>query len=174
MAFTVRWSPRTERQLDALAKRRRHSQSDVVRDALEHYTAGQTDAAALRISPGARLRDRLPVTPHEITCSRAGTTQRAPLPRGLSYERLNALWPTSHGWKAAATIRASTSAAACPDSNAAPGGGAPADRAWRQRAHRERSGGVAHIEAFCGGRQFTSRLGSTPRESSSGGFRTLG
>jgi Arc/MetJ-type ribon-helix-helix transcriptional regulator len=36
---TVRLSARTERAVNALARRRRQTRSDVVRDALEYYTA---------------------------------------------------------------------------------------------------------------------------------------
>jgi hypothetical protein len=39
MPMTVRLSARTERAVNALAHRRRQTRSDVVRDALEHYTA---------------------------------------------------------------------------------------------------------------------------------------
>ena len=39
MPITVRLSARTERAVNALARRRRQTRSDVVRDALEHYTA---------------------------------------------------------------------------------------------------------------------------------------
>ncbi|HEV3214266.1 MAG TPA: ribbon-helix-helix protein, CopG family [Vicinamibacterales bacterium] len=39
MSMTVRLSARTERAVNALARRRRQTLSDVVRDALEHYTA---------------------------------------------------------------------------------------------------------------------------------------
>lgn len=39
MSLTVRLTPRTERALDALAKRRRLSRSDVVREALMRYAA---------------------------------------------------------------------------------------------------------------------------------------
>ena len=39
MSMTVRLSARTERAVNALARRRRQTRSDVVRDALEHYTA---------------------------------------------------------------------------------------------------------------------------------------
>ncbi|MBI3049459.1 MAG: ribbon-helix-helix protein, CopG family [Acidobacteria bacterium] len=49
MALTVRLSPKTERALNALAKRRRQSRSDVVRDALTYYealTAGRDRRAA--------------------------------------------------------------------------------------------------------------------------------
>lgn len=42
MPLTVRLSPRTERALDALARRRRMSRSDVVREALARYEAGET------------------------------------------------------------------------------------------------------------------------------------
>ena len=41
MALTVRLSPKTERALNALAKRRRLSRSDVVRDALMRYDADE-------------------------------------------------------------------------------------------------------------------------------------
>jgi hypothetical protein len=37
MALTVRLNPKTERALNALAKRRRLSRSDVVREAIEQY-----------------------------------------------------------------------------------------------------------------------------------------
>jgi Arc/MetJ-type ribon-helix-helix transcriptional regulator len=39
MALTVRLAPKTERLLDALARRRRLSRSDVVREALAEYGA---------------------------------------------------------------------------------------------------------------------------------------
>ncbi len=39
MPMNVRLSARTERAVNALARRRRQTRSDVVRDALEHYTA---------------------------------------------------------------------------------------------------------------------------------------
>lgn len=39
MALTVRLNPKTERALNALAKRRRLSRSDVVREAIEQYHA---------------------------------------------------------------------------------------------------------------------------------------
>jgi Arc/MetJ-type ribon-helix-helix transcriptional regulator len=39
MPMTVRLSAKTERAVNALARRRRQTRSDVVRDALEHYTA---------------------------------------------------------------------------------------------------------------------------------------
>ena len=39
MPMTVRLSARTERAVNALARRRRQTRSDVVRDALERYTA---------------------------------------------------------------------------------------------------------------------------------------
>ena len=39
MSMTVRLSARTERAVNALARRRGQTRSDVVRDALEHYTA---------------------------------------------------------------------------------------------------------------------------------------
>ena len=38
MPITVRLNARTERAVNALARRRRQTRSDVVRDALEHYT----------------------------------------------------------------------------------------------------------------------------------------
>ena len=44
--MTVRLDPRTERALNALAKRRGISRSDVVREALAQYRAGDADAAA--------------------------------------------------------------------------------------------------------------------------------
>jgi Arc/MetJ-type ribon-helix-helix transcriptional regulator len=37
--LSVRLNPKTERALNTLARRRRQSRSDVVRDALEHFTA---------------------------------------------------------------------------------------------------------------------------------------
>ncbi|MDO8681006.1 MAG: ribbon-helix-helix protein, CopG family [Acidobacteriota bacterium] len=45
MALNVRLSPTTERALNALAKRRGQIRSDVVREALDHYTAIRSDAA---------------------------------------------------------------------------------------------------------------------------------
>jgi hypothetical protein len=39
VALTVRLSPKTERTLNALTKRRQASRSDVVREALAHYEA---------------------------------------------------------------------------------------------------------------------------------------
>jgi Ribbon-helix-helix protein, copG family len=39
MPLTVRLNPQTERALNALAKRRRLSRSDVVREAIEQYSA---------------------------------------------------------------------------------------------------------------------------------------
>lgn len=39
MPLTVRLTPKTERALNALARRRRQTRSDVVREAIEHYTA---------------------------------------------------------------------------------------------------------------------------------------
>lgn len=45
MPLTVRLSPKTERALNALAKRRRQTRSDIVREAIERYTAtGERDA----------------------------------------------------------------------------------------------------------------------------------
>jgi len=46
MPITVRLSARTERAVNALARRRRQTRSDVVRDALDHYTATNGAAAA--------------------------------------------------------------------------------------------------------------------------------
>ncbi len=43
MALTVRLNPRTERTLNTLAKQRRLSRSDVVREALARYGAGDDD-----------------------------------------------------------------------------------------------------------------------------------
>ena len=50
MPLTVRLGPTAERALNALAKRRRQSRSDVVREALVHYDAatGGSDAAGPR------------------------------------------------------------------------------------------------------------------------------
>ena len=45
MALTVRLSPKTERALNALAKRRRLSRSDVVREAIEQYGAADAGDA---------------------------------------------------------------------------------------------------------------------------------
>jgi hypothetical protein len=50
MALTVRLSPETERALRALAKRKRMSRSDVVREALARY--GHGDANADEAGPG--------------------------------------------------------------------------------------------------------------------------
>jgi predicted transcriptional regulator len=44
MALTVRLGPKTERTLNALAKRLRMSRSDVVREAIARYDAGQDSA----------------------------------------------------------------------------------------------------------------------------------
>jgi hypothetical protein len=41
MALTVRLNPKTERALNALAKRRQLSRSDVVREAIEQYGAAE-------------------------------------------------------------------------------------------------------------------------------------
>ena len=43
MALTVRLNPKTERALNALAKRRGLSRSDVVREAIERYDAQERD-----------------------------------------------------------------------------------------------------------------------------------
>jgi Arc/MetJ-type ribon-helix-helix transcriptional regulator len=49
MALTVRLDPRTERALNALARRRRVSRSDIVRDALVRYEERQgADPASSR------------------------------------------------------------------------------------------------------------------------------
>jgi predicted transcriptional regulator len=48
VALTVRLNPKTERALDALAKRRRLSRSDVVREAIEQYGAGDANDAGTR------------------------------------------------------------------------------------------------------------------------------
>lgn len=45
MPMTVRLSAKTERAVSALAHRRRQSRSDVVRDALDHYTAANSGGA---------------------------------------------------------------------------------------------------------------------------------
>ena len=51
MALTVRLTPRIERVLDQLARRRGQTRSDLVREALDHYSITQTaigeDDAAL-------------------------------------------------------------------------------------------------------------------------------
>lgn len=44
MPLTVRLTPKTERALNALAKRRRLSRSDVVREALTRYAAEEEDS----------------------------------------------------------------------------------------------------------------------------------
>ena len=48
MSLTVRLSPKTERALNALAKRRRLSRSDVVREAIERYGAADDGGAGGR------------------------------------------------------------------------------------------------------------------------------
>ena len=50
MSLTVRLPAKTERALNALARRRRQTRSDVVREAIEHYTSatGDSDAPELR------------------------------------------------------------------------------------------------------------------------------
>lgn len=45
MLLTVRLSPTTERALNALAKRRRQTRSDVVREAIEYYAATSDSAS---------------------------------------------------------------------------------------------------------------------------------
>ncbi|MBI4521737.1 MAG: CopG family transcriptional regulator [Gemmatimonadetes bacterium] len=49
MPLTVRLTPKIERALNAMARRRRQTRSDVVREAIEHYTTG-TDSD----TPGGR------------------------------------------------------------------------------------------------------------------------
>ena len=44
MPLTVRLSPKTERALNALAKRQRQSRSDIVRETLARYEATTADA----------------------------------------------------------------------------------------------------------------------------------
>jgi Arc/MetJ-type ribon-helix-helix transcriptional regulator len=48
MSLTVRLNPKTERVLDRLAKRRRLSRSDVVREAIERYGADADDGISGR------------------------------------------------------------------------------------------------------------------------------
>lgn len=48
MPLTVRLNPKTERALNALAKRRRLSRSDVVREAIEQYHAAEAGEATGR------------------------------------------------------------------------------------------------------------------------------
>ena len=48
MSLTVRLSPKTEKTLNALAKRRRQSRSDVVREALAHFETTSGDAGNRR------------------------------------------------------------------------------------------------------------------------------
>jgi hypothetical protein len=44
-ALTVRLSPKAERALNALSRRRGQTRSDIVREAIEHYAAGgETEA----------------------------------------------------------------------------------------------------------------------------------
>jgi hypothetical protein len=45
MALTVRLNPRTERTLAALARHKRLSRSEVVREALDHYSASEGSPA---------------------------------------------------------------------------------------------------------------------------------
>jgi hypothetical protein len=45
MPLNVRLNARTQRALDALAKRRRLTRSDIVREAIEQYAAGSENAA---------------------------------------------------------------------------------------------------------------------------------
>lgn len=48
MPLNVRLSAKTERALDALARRRRQTRSDIVREAIERYTATGDDGSAER------------------------------------------------------------------------------------------------------------------------------
>ena len=48
MPLTVRLTAKTERALDAMARRRRQTRSDVVREAIERYTAGSDGDTADR------------------------------------------------------------------------------------------------------------------------------
>ena len=48
MALTVRLNPKAERALNALAKRRGLSRSDVVREAIERYEAEEPDVKGRR------------------------------------------------------------------------------------------------------------------------------
>jgi Ribbon-helix-helix protein, copG family len=43
MPLTVRLTAKTERVLNSLARRRRQTRSDVVREAIEHYTSATID-----------------------------------------------------------------------------------------------------------------------------------
>ena len=43
MPLTVRLTPKTERALNALARRRRQTRSDIVREAIEHYASATAD-----------------------------------------------------------------------------------------------------------------------------------
>lgn len=45
MALTVRLSPATERALDEFVRRRRQTRSDVVREAIEHYTTSNAKSS---------------------------------------------------------------------------------------------------------------------------------
>jgi hypothetical protein len=48
MPLAVRLTPKTERALNALARRRRQTRSDVVREAVEHYAASEADTQVPR------------------------------------------------------------------------------------------------------------------------------
>lgn len=50
MTLTVRLGAKTERAVNRLARQRRQSRSQIVRDALDHYT-GLTDASAAESRP---------------------------------------------------------------------------------------------------------------------------
>ena len=77
MPLTVRLSAKTERAVNALARRRHQTRSDVVRDALEHYTdtnggdAGQGHPYAAWLDVlgvvGAGARDRGRTTGEQFT-----------------------------------------------------------------------------------------------------------
>ena len=56
MPLTVRLTPKTERALNALARRRRQTRSDVVREAIEHYTTA-TDSNTREPGPYDRWID---------------------------------------------------------------------------------------------------------------------
>lgn len=51
MSLTVRLTARTERALNALARRRRQTRSDVVREAIEHYTSAAGDGDVVERRP---------------------------------------------------------------------------------------------------------------------------
>ena len=61
MALTVRLTPKTERALNALARRRRQTRSDVVREAIEQYASAPSDLDAHRQEPYHQWADVLGV-----------------------------------------------------------------------------------------------------------------